>query len=57
MLKCVYHKPDETTAQKTFASVQQSLATMNTHPYPSLNTSTDPTDNREGAETCPRPEM
>ena len=56
MLKCIYHKADETTAQKTFASVQQSLATMNTHPYPSLNTSPDHSDNREGAETCPRPE-
>ena len=55
MLKSVYHKADETTAQKTYASVQQSLAAMNTHLGPTLNTRTDHPDNREGAETCPRP--
>src|SRR5258706_3513552 len=56
MLKFVYHKADEPTVQKTFASVQQTLATMDTHPCPSLSTSADHSDNREGAETCPGPE-
>ena len=56
MLKTVYQKADEKTVQKTYASVQQSLATMTTHLGSTLNTRTDHPDNREGAETCPRPE-
>ena len=56
MLKSVYHKADEPTVQRTFASVQQSLATMSTHPYMSLDTGTDHSDNREGAGTYPSPE-
>jgi hypothetical protein len=56
MLKTIYQKADETTVQKTFASVQQSLATINTHPNPSPNTRADRCDNHEGAETSPRPE-
>jgi hypothetical protein len=56
MLKSVYQKADDTTVQQTFASVQQSLATINTHPNPSLNIRTDRPDNHEGAETVPRPE-
>ena len=55
MLKSIYHKADETTAQKTYASVQQSLAAMNTHLGPTLNTGADHPDNREVAETSPRP--
>jgi len=56
MLKSVYHKADETTVQKAFASIQQSLITMNTYPNPSLNTGVDHSGNQEGAETRPRPE-
>jgi hypothetical protein len=56
MLKTIYQKADETTVQKTFASVQQSLASMNTHPNPGPNTRADHSDNHEGAETPPRPE-
>ena len=55
MLKSIYHEADETTVQKTFASVQQSLATINTHPNLTLNTRVDHPDNREGAETSSRP--
>ena len=36
-------------------TVQQSLATMGSHPDPSLNTNTDHGDNREGSERCPGP--
>jgi hypothetical protein len=56
MLKSIYQKADETMLQKIFALVQQSLATMNTDPNPSLNTRADHCDNHEGAETYPRPE-
>ena len=56
MLKTIYQKADEKTVQKTYASVQQSLATMTTHLGSTLNTRSDHPDNREGAETCPRPE-
>jgi len=56
MLKSIYQKADETTVQNTFASVQQSLATMNTQTNPSLNTRVDHSDNHEGAETSPGPE-
>jgi len=53
MLKSIYQKADEATMQKTFASVQQSLATMNTHTNQSLNPRVDHPDNHERAE---RPE-
>ena len=53
MLKSIYQKADEATMQNTFASVQQSLATMNTHTNPSLNPRVDHSDNHERAE---RPE-
>ena len=56
MLEAVYHKADETTVQKTFASVQQSLAAIDTHLGQTLNTRADHPGDREGAETCPRPE-
>jgi len=56
MLKSIYQKVDETTVQNTFASVQQSLATINTHTNPSMNTRVDRSDNHEGAETSPRSE-
>ena len=56
MLKTIYHKADEKTVRKTYASIQQSLATITTHLDPTLNTRSDHSDNREGAETCPRPE-
>ena len=56
MLKSIYHEADETTVQKTFASVQQSLATINTHPNLTLNTGVDHPDNQEGAETSSRSE-
>jgi ankyrin repeat protein len=56
MLKSIYQKADGTTVQKTFASVQQSLVTQNTHPNPSPNTRADHSDNHEGAETSPMPE-
>jgi ankyrin repeat protein len=57
MLKSVYHKADETTRQKTFELVQQSLAATNTQPDSSLNTTlcSNP-GNRERTETPPRPE-
>jgi len=55
MLKSIYQKADETAVQKIFASVQQSLATMNTPLNPSMNTRVDHSDNHEGAETSPRP--
>jgi ankyrin repeat protein len=54
MLKSVYHKADETTRQKTFELVQQSLAVMNTPSDPSLNTRLAHSDNQEGAEIPPR---
>ena len=53
MIRSVYHKADEATLQKTYASVQRSLATMNTHLDLTLSTRND---HPEGAETCPRPE-
>ena len=56
MLKSVYHEADETTAQRAYASVQQSLATMNTRLGLTLNTRNNHPDNREVAETSPRPE-
>ena len=56
MLNAVYHKADEKTVQNTYASVQQSLATMTNHFGAILNTRADHPDNREGAEACPRPE-
>ena len=56
MLKTVYQKADEKTVEKTYTSVQQSLATMTTHLGSTLNTRSDHPDNREGAETCQRPE-
>jgi len=56
MLKSISQNADETMVQKIFASVQQSLATMNTPPNPSMNTRVDHSDNHEGAETSPRPE-
>ena len=56
MLETVYHKADETTVQKTYASVQQSLAAMDTHLGQTLNTRADHPGDREGAETCQRPE-
>jgi len=56
MLKSIYQKAGETMVQKIFATVQHSLATMNTHPNPSLNTRVDHSPNHEEAETAPRPE-
>jgi len=56
MLKSIYQKADGTIVQKIFASVQQSLATMNTSSNPSMNTRVDHSDNHEGAETPLRPE-
>ncbi len=56
MLKTIYHKADEETVQKTYVSVQQSLDTTTTHLGPTLSTRSNHPDNREGAETYPRPE-
>ena len=55
MLKCVYHKADETILQKSVASVQQWLATMNAHPDLSLNTRISHSGHQEGAGTPSRP--
>ena len=56
MLGTLFHRADETTVQRTYASVQQLLETMETHLGPTLNTRPDHPDNREGAEASPRPE-